>query len=399
MQTFGSYFRTLRLQAGLSQDELAEGIVTKGMVSQIEGGKSYPSDLVLTRLAKRMQAPLDTLLAHRETDQAHQGVLKQAELLMEQGEWKQAFSLLNQCRKHPHPNWSGYDIGHSIISCLRQFGYHRHARHVLEELLIRALWERNAAELVRIYTALGHHAWEVDNKPDVALEEWRRAWRELGSLPRKPNIARHGLHVCLQLAEAHAFFGEYPLALFYYSQGEQWMRLSKGANRQVATLYMGYAALYLQTAQFRKVDGALKKADACYQQTDHPCGRLMVRIRQATLWRKKGKGERASQVLASCEEDVHRFGDEDVQAAFLLEQAHVQLLCGELESAKTSAERALEHFGSQRQAGDLLDLYRLLGAIAKQGCDYKKADLWAQKVGEHLQDHLEKRGYDLGAGE
>ncbi len=52
--TMGEKIRSARLQAGLSQRQLCEGIVTRNMLSQIENGSAKPSLSTLQALALRL---------------------------------------------------------------------------------------------------------------------------------------------------------------------------------------------------------------------------------------------------------------------------------------------------------------------------------------------------------
>lgn len=61
MSTIGQRIRDQRLQLGLTQTQLAEGIVTPSMISQIEAGKTPPSRNLLKKLAERLQAPIEDL--------------------------------------------------------------------------------------------------------------------------------------------------------------------------------------------------------------------------------------------------------------------------------------------------------------------------------------------------
>ena len=52
--TIGEKLRAARLEAGLSQRQLCEGIVTRNMLSQIENGSAKPSLPTLQALAQRL---------------------------------------------------------------------------------------------------------------------------------------------------------------------------------------------------------------------------------------------------------------------------------------------------------------------------------------------------------
>ncbi|MFD2172425.1 helix-turn-helix domain-containing protein [Tumebacillus lipolyticus] len=57
----GGLIRESRKRACLTQTELAKGICTPSMISQIENGKAIPSEELLSKLADRMGVPIAAL--------------------------------------------------------------------------------------------------------------------------------------------------------------------------------------------------------------------------------------------------------------------------------------------------------------------------------------------------
>ena len=58
----GNKIKALRLQRRMTQNELAEGIISRGMLSRIENGNANPSMASLTALAKRLDISPSFLL-------------------------------------------------------------------------------------------------------------------------------------------------------------------------------------------------------------------------------------------------------------------------------------------------------------------------------------------------
>lgn len=64
----GVRLREARHQAGMSQKQLCDGIVTRNMLSQIENGVARPSMDTLTRLARRLGKPVGWFLGEPEEE-------------------------------------------------------------------------------------------------------------------------------------------------------------------------------------------------------------------------------------------------------------------------------------------------------------------------------------------
>lgn len=58
----GLLIRESRKRACLTQTELAKGICTPSMISQIESGKAVPSEELLSKLADRLCVPVAALV-------------------------------------------------------------------------------------------------------------------------------------------------------------------------------------------------------------------------------------------------------------------------------------------------------------------------------------------------
>lgn len=81
----GEKLRTARLEAGLSQRQLCEGIVTRNMLSQIEHGSAKPSMDTLVALAARLGKSPGFFLEEKGADPNGQ-LLRDAWMAWEQGE-------------------------------------------------------------------------------------------------------------------------------------------------------------------------------------------------------------------------------------------------------------------------------------------------------------------------
>lgn len=89
----GERLRQARREAGLSQRQLSEGIVTRNMLSQIETGTAMPSMDTLAALAARLGKPMGFFLDEEETS-PQQAAMLAAWAHWERKEYSQAAEVL-----------------------------------------------------------------------------------------------------------------------------------------------------------------------------------------------------------------------------------------------------------------------------------------------------------------
>jgi transcriptional regulator with XRE-family HTH domain len=102
-QTFGERVRQLRVNADLTQPELADGITSVSHISLIESNKRQPSDEVAAKLADRLGVPLEFLRfgPESESSQTRRKDYLFAEISFKNGDIAFAQALLEKVLKQP----------------------------------------------------------------------------------------------------------------------------------------------------------------------------------------------------------------------------------------------------------------------------------------------------------
>jgi transcriptional regulator with XRE-family HTH domain len=95
----GEKLRHARLEAGLTQKQLCEGVVTRNMLSQIENGLAKPSMGTLTVFARRLGKSVSYFLEETALVSPNTGVMEQARALFDRGEFAQAAGVLEEYRE------------------------------------------------------------------------------------------------------------------------------------------------------------------------------------------------------------------------------------------------------------------------------------------------------------
>ena len=95
----GEKLRQARLEAGISQRQLCEGIITRNMLSQIEHAAANPSMDTLKQLAARLGKPTSFFLEEDAVLSPNQEVMARARALFDAGDYSRAASTLEGYRE------------------------------------------------------------------------------------------------------------------------------------------------------------------------------------------------------------------------------------------------------------------------------------------------------------
>lgn len=135
----GEKLRQSRLEMGLSQRQLCEGVITRNMLSQIEHGTAKPSMETLRQLAARLEKPVSFFLEEDWVMSPNQERMVQARQYLRNGDFEKARQMLLSFRQNDEVyRWEReYLLGISTLAVAEQALREEKqplARQLLEEL-------------------------------------------------------------------------------------------------------------------------------------------------------------------------------------------------------------------------------------------------------------------------
>ncbi|HEU4963462.1 MAG TPA: helix-turn-helix domain-containing protein [Bacilli bacterium] len=431
--TLGSRIRELRLSRGLSQRALADGLVSKSMISQIEGDKALPSTDLLTSLAARLDVTVQELLPAKQNDVERVDRYKQARSLLALGHDEEALPLLQACLEDPHPAWELTGLYKEVGECLQRLGRVAEARSSLEEALRRVVREGREADKASLHMRLGEIAYG-EEQWTVALQEWKQAHQDLTQMTeREGRPPMLFVHVCLALGRVQAALGWHLEALRHYREAQHLLpqvhpRVSPSTE---ADVYNGLGESLAHLGQHATAMEHLQRAVTFYERTRMIERELQARILLGRMMAANGQPERALRELAACRRVAEARGELDLVVKVMREQAVVcqqmerwdeaiatlrqalsldgcdaeskgglHRLLAETYAAKerwdqalNEAEQARACLNEERSGEELYKVYCLLTTIYKQRADYKVANDWVIHSNRLLQRQLLKKGW------
>ncbi|MBL0386334.1 helix-turn-helix transcriptional regulator [Tumebacillus sp. ITR2] len=100
--TLGERIRDLRMTKGLTQTQVAEGIITPSMMSQIETGKALPSYATIAAIARKLETPLSSLFEGLSFNKMQLLGYKLAMSHMAMGSYRSALPVLQELFEAEH---------------------------------------------------------------------------------------------------------------------------------------------------------------------------------------------------------------------------------------------------------------------------------------------------------
>jgi transcriptional regulator with XRE-family HTH domain len=260
---FGPKLRELREQAGLTQYELAEGIVASSFISLLEAGKRKPKSELLVKLAARLGVPVEELVIDQSAQERELN-LNTAKVALSSGDLEIAEDFAHQVLKFgPQGVQDAASLSASVLLLQVKVrrGLFEGVLDQLEQLLkdypkaSPDLRSRIGNEIIRVCFRSGNLALGVQ-RGEALLMEYAAVWSEIeivelmvqlaachyhrGDMSRATEIIGRALKLAekckspkamvqsyWQASDLAGHLGDLPLALSHIAHAIHWSKLAE----------------------------------------------------------------------------------------------------------------------------------------------------------------------------
>ncbi|ARU61691.1 hypothetical protein CBW65_12165 [Tumebacillus avium] len=261
--SIGQKIRDLRLKKGMSQVELAKGLCTPSMVSQIESDRARPSYKILVMIADRLDVSLEHLLKDVKLELEHTSKYKMAMGFVRAKEYQLAVPLLMELLQNPQHKIPTVDLLLELAACYLEIGEIEEAETHLREVYEWAVSRQDHHVLVTVLLQMGKASKQLKDHA-IALYHTKQAWEELQKIQHIDPMLR--AKVAIQLAVLNEETGKVVDAVKNY---EEALSLNQGNEQERGRLFLRLAEACHGTGNFQKADEYAAKAQLLLEEHEN----------------------------------------------------------------------------------------------------------------------------------
>ncbi|TCP59121.1 tetratricopeptide repeat protein [Tumebacillus sp. BK434] len=334
MHSLGQRIREKRMKKGLTQIELASGICTPSLISQIESDRARPSYKTLLALTTRLDVPLEHLLKEVNLDLEYSSKYKMTMGLVRAKEFETAIPLLNDLLEIQQQRVPKEELLLELSQCHIEMGNALESECVLNQLYQICNSERNGHLLAEVLLQLGKVA-ALKNEYPIALFHTSRAWDELQKF--EENDVDIQAKILMQLASLNERVGKAAEAVTYY---EKALLLNQCNGEDRGKAFLRLAQVYDRQKKYEHAEEYAMKATVLLEEQVNEEQKREMHHRLIMLQREKNAWKMSVQKLLNIAEGYEQIDDKSKAGEVF---ADIALICaenGEFEESWAYAEKA-----------------------------------------------------------
>lgn len=364
MKSLGQKIRELRMKKGITQTELAEGLVTPSMISQIESDKANPSFKLLEGISRKLDVSIDEFLLDMQSELEAETRYKLAKSLMDSTEYAKAITVLEGLLE---TDLDQNEVKHDLATAYTMAKEYDKSTKLLEAQLEAIALERDRSKAVQLQTRLG---WVKIMQHDYVLAKHylNHAVKELGKSQDVPNeqqgLLFHYMAITMrQLGEVTGAHDNFKKAIEMY-QGSSSLKL-------LGQAYQGLAACFHALGDFRNALDTTRTAITMYRSVNDKYYELLAKVNYGIFLYELQQYEEAGTQFEECINAFQELGKMDDVANVYSEMGNLNLRMKNFKEAEKWCFRSLELLPAKHITRAYV--YRSLGMIYQDVQNFDRA--------------------------
>jgi len=364
-KSLGQKIRELRMKKGITQTELAEGLVTPSMISQIESDKANPSFKLLEGISRKLGVSIDEFLLDMQTELEVDTRHKLAKSLLESKEYAKAITVLEGLLGAPDLNQD--EIRSELSDAYTFSGHFDKANRLLEEMLEGIALERDRSKAVMLLRKLGVSK-IIQHDYVMAKHYQSQALKELAKAHDLP--AEQEAFLYQNYALTLTYLGELNGALEFYKRA---ITASQGTTNLLllGQVYMGLANTHARLADFKQAAETTRTAVTMFRSVNNKMHEVQAKANYAIFTYGQGKYDEALTLFQEVLEDAKSIEFMDQVANIYGEMGIVYFRKKDYQEAEKACFQALELLPAQHR--ERAFVYRTLGQMYQELQNHERA--------------------------
>jgi tetratricopeptide (TPR) repeat protein len=336
MYSLGQKIREIRLQKRMTQIDLAQGLCTPSMISQIESDRAKPSYKILCGISERLGVPLEHLLSDVNLNQEYVATYKMARAMVSGKEYQSAIPLLEQLMTNSQAQIPTTDIMFDLAESYIYTDRTQDAEALLSQLLETAFLRGDHHLSARVYKNLGQLEL-LRKRYQLAAFHWHKALDEAEKMEEQDLYLKAG--ILFDLGEAYSRSGQVCEALDYYERSSE-LYASVNNLHEMANVYLNLGISYRKLNDLEKAAEYSEKAIYIFEGLNNLVMMAKLQVTCAVLYGQTGREAEAIPMLQKAVENLIALSKPEEAGMAAVELATLQLKHGDISAAEDTCHEA-----------------------------------------------------------
>ncbi|TCP55962.1 transcriptional regulator with XRE-family HTH domain [Tumebacillus sp. BK434] len=329
MFSLGQRIRELRMKKGITQIDLAKGLCTPSMISQIESDRARPSYKILFAVAERLEVPLEKLLSDVDLNLEYVSTYKMARAMVAAKEHSSAIPLLKELLETPRTQISTMDIMFELADCYLHTGQLPEAEKLFNQVYELSILRQDHQQQALTLKNIGLVEFRR-KRYQLAAYQWHKGLEEADKMEEQDVFLKAS--ILFNLGLVHSKLGNLTEALDYYN-GASGLYESVGSLYEIGHVYMGLGMSYKRLNDLEKASDYSERATAIFNGLDNVLMTVKLQVTCAVLQADKGMVEEAEAMLEQGIAKLKELGQKEEMGMAIVELAKLRLQQGDLQRA------------------------------------------------------------------
>jgi tetratricopeptide (TPR) repeat protein len=324
------------MKKGLTQVDLASGLCTPSMISQIESDRARPSYKMLMSLAERLDVAMEILLTEVDMNLETVSQYKMARAMLAAKEYELAIPLYRKMLDTPRAHISTLELLFDLGECYLNLNHLDDAEQTFKEVHQYAILRDEKVFVAEVFTRFGTIAMKR-KQLQLAIYQYRKAVEALEKSEVQDPILK--ADILYKLGGAFMQTGLVDEAVSTY---DLVAALYEGQNRMVdlAHVYMRLGQSYKMANDLEKSVEFSDRAASLFKSVEHLSLALKLKVETASMCIRTGREAEAELLLQDAIKGLDMLGDKEHEGIAWVEMAHLHFQKREFGKAAETCELA-----------------------------------------------------------